>query len=135
MFSTITIVITTPFIFDVWDIEMLSDNRVHFRNGNRNITLGNTAKRPIISYQTNIVSVLRFMLSQYFWPGSVYEPFGLGRFATDHSITRAIRDLCSSVFCATGLKQQPLHNLAPISLMYNPDRQTNKQTNTQTHNN
>ena len=44
MFSTITIVTMTPFIFDVWDIEMLSDNRVHFRNRNIKITLGNTDK-------------------------------------------------------------------------------------------
>ena len=50
MFSTITIVTTTPFIFDIWDIEMLSDNRVHFRNGNKKITFGDTDKLCITIY-------------------------------------------------------------------------------------
>ena len=47
MFSTITIVTTTPFIFDIWYIEMLSDNRVHFRNGNKKITFGDTVKYKV----------------------------------------------------------------------------------------
>ena len=51
MFSTITIVTTTPFIFDIWDIEMLSDNRVHFRNGNKKITFGDTVNGNALTFR------------------------------------------------------------------------------------
>ena len=44
MFSTLTIVTTTPFIFGIWDIEMLSDNRVHFSHRNEESTSGDTVK-------------------------------------------------------------------------------------------
>ena len=54
MFSTNTIVTTTPFIIDIWDIEMLSDNRVHFKNGNRKITFGNTDNSSTVIWITNM---------------------------------------------------------------------------------
>ena len=30
----------------------------------------------------------RLKVYKYFWPDRVYEPFGLGRFAKDHSLTK-----------------------------------------------
>ena len=44
----------------------------------------------------------------------IHESFGLGSFATDHSLTRPLRDICSFVFGATRLKQQPLYGLASL---------------------
>ena len=48
MFSTIKIVTRTPFIFGIWDIEMHSDNCVHFSHRNEDFSEGDTVNLPNI---------------------------------------------------------------------------------------
>ena len=50
----------------------------------------------------------------------IYELFGLGRFAKDHSLTKADRDLCSLVFDATRLKDTTENIIFEISMLDYP---------------
>ena len=64
--------------------------------------------------QLNAASTLHVKTLQYMY----YEPFGLGRFATDQSLAKAARDLCWLVFGATRLKETTKNFIFEISLLY-----------------